>query len=233
MTLTADRWSQVMATNTGTKLQWGPNSVDRYLLDPKRIGFMFARYKFAAKMLRDCTGIVDVGCGDGMGTVTFLEDTNAGVHGIDLDPALIKHAQALRRAASSARGGLTYERLAFDQYDVLSEAGWDALTMQGGWDGLCCLDVIEHIDPSQSSEFVRRLAYLTFNVAVIGTPSDYASQFASPQSQLGHINLYTPDRLREELGRHFRHTFLFSMNDEIVHTGFDKLAHYLIALCIK
>ena len=30
---------------------------------------------------------------------------------------------------------------------------------------------------------------------------------------------------------HFRNVFIFSMNDEVVHTGFYPMAHYLFALC--
>ena len=30
---------------------------------------------------------------------------------------------------------------------------------------------------------------------------------------------------------HFDNVFLFSMNDEVVHTGFHPLAHYLFAVC--
>ena len=29
----------------------------------------------------------------------------------------------------------------------------------------------------------------------------------------------------------FKHVFLFSMNDEVVHTGFEKMAHYLFVVC--
>jgi hypothetical protein len=32
--------------------------------------------------------------------------------------------------------------------------------------------------------------------------------------------------------RHFADVFIFSMNDEVVHTGFYALAHYLFALCV-
>jgi hypothetical protein len=31
--------------------------------------------------------------------------------------------------------------------------------------------------------------------------------------------------------RYFHAVFLFSMNDEVVHTGFAPMAHYLIAVC--
>jgi hypothetical protein len=32
--------------------------------------------------------------------------------------------------------------------------------------------------------------------------------------------------------RHFRRTLVFSMNDEMVHTGFGKLAWYYIVICL-
>ena len=31
--------------------------------------------------------------------------------------------------------------------------------------------------------------------------------------------------------KHFENVFLFSMNDEMVHTGYSKMAHYLVAVC--
>jgi len=33
------------------------------------------------------------------------------------------------------------------------------------------------------------------------------------------------------LGAYFANVFIFSMNDEVVHTGFGKMSHYNIALC--
>src|SRR5262249_47894355 len=33
------------------------------------------------------------------------------------------------------------------------------------------------------------------------------------------------------LEKYFAHVFIFSMNDEVVHTGFSPMAHYLFALC--
>jgi len=233
VSVTAERWADVRAQDTGVKLTLGPNTVGRYLLDPKRIAFMLSRYKFAAKMLRDCQSIIDIGCGDGFGTLTFLEDTKAErVLGVDFDPQLIEYAKlVLWPAVRKARNDSV--TLGFREYDMLRGDPNDHDVRQ--FSGLCCTDVIEHIEPSRADAFIAKM-YWTLRqdgVAVVGTPSKYAAQFASPQSQIGHINLYEPDRLREELGKHFKHVFLFSMNDEIVHTGFDKLAHYLMAVAIK
>ena len=31
--------------------------------------------------------------------------------------------------------------------------------------------------------------------------------------------------------RHFNNVYLFSMNDEVLHTGYKPMSHYLFALC--
>ena len=37
--------------------------------------------------------------------------------------------------------------------------------------------------------------------------------------------------LKSLLSKYFHNVFIFSMNDEVVHTGFYPMAHYLFALC--
>ncbi|HEY7300071.1 MAG TPA: class I SAM-dependent methyltransferase [Xanthobacteraceae bacterium] len=229
--VTREAWEQVMALSSGINLPLGPNSTDRYLFDPKRLAFFLARYKFASKMLKRCKDIVDVGCGDGMGTLMYVSDTGAEkVTGIDFDAALVDHAKKVLHAALEQGRPDRAARLSFECVDVL-----DGPMPGATFDGLSSLDVIEHIEERLEHEFIGRLAArMTDNgVAVIGTPNAHARQYASKHSEIGHINNYTPDRLQGSLEQHFRRVFLFSMNDEIVHTGFDKLAHYLIALCVK
>ncbi len=48
-----------------------------------------------------------------------------------------------------------------------------------------------------------------------------------PQSKEGHINCKSGNDLK----RFFHNVFLFSMNDEMVHTGFSPMAQYLLAVC--
>jgi hypothetical protein len=69
-------------------------------------------------------------------------------------------------------------------------------------------------------------------VVILGTPSLESQKYASPQSRQGHVNCKTAAQLKAFLSRHFRHVFLFSMNDEVVHTGFPSLSHYNFALCL-
>lgn len=229
--VTRETWDQVMALSSGLNLSLGPNSTDRYLFDPKRLAFFLSRYKFAAKMLKRCRSIVDVGCGDGMGTLTYLSDTVAErVQGVDFDERLIAHANDVLRSTLEKGSPERAAKLSFIQHDVLAGDIPNA-----SFEGLSNLDVIEHIEQELEHDFLSRLAgcLVPSGVAVIGTPNDYARIYASKESEIGHINNYSPQRFQETLEKHFGRVFMFSMNDEVVHTGFDKLSHYLLALCVK
>jgi hypothetical protein len=93
--------------------------------------------------------------------------------------------------------------------------------------------VIEHIFPEHEDAFVARLASVLEprGIAVIGTPNITSDQYANEHSRRGHVNLFSAERLRDLALAHFDNVFLFSANDEMVHTGFSPLAHYLLALC--
>ena len=70
-------------------------------------------------------------------------------------------------------------------------------------------------------------------VAIIGVPSRESQVYASELSKKGHINCKSGFELKEFMGKYFNTVFIFSMNDEVVHTGFSPMAHYLFALCIN
>jgi hypothetical protein len=71
----------------------------------------------------------------------------------------------------------------------------------------------------------------TDGVLIIGTPSLESQKYASPGSIAGHVNCKNGDELKQVLSEFFGNVFVFSMNDETVHTGFYPMAHYLFALC--
>ena len=70
-------------------------------------------------------------------------------------------------------------------------------------------------------------------VCIIGTPNATAKQHASPLSVEGHVNLKSAESLKELLSRYFYNVFMFSMNDEVVHTGFYPMAHYLLGVGVE
>jgi len=93
--------------------------------------------------------------------------------------------------------------------------------------------VLEHIDPAVEGEFVGNIARsLTEDgVCLIGSPSIESQPYASKASIEGHVNCKTAPELKALMQRYFNNVFMFSMNDEVVHTGYHKMAHYLFALC--
>jgi len=185
--------------------------------DPKRLTFTFARYKFVAKMLEGRENVLECGCGDGFATRIVAQSVKKTT-GIDFDPEFI--ADARERA-------IVDWPITFAEHDLLDSP------YQGSYDGVYALDVLEHIAPEHEDCFIgNMLASLTpQGVVIIGMPSLPSQEYASPLSKEGHQNCKTGPGLRETMERHFHNVFIFSMNDEVVHTGYHMMAHYLFALC--
>lgn len=101
-------------------------------------------------------------------------------------------------------------------------------------DAIYSLDVLEHIISDFESTFLTNVCLSLRNngCAIVGMPSLESQTYASPASRDGHVNCKSGKDLQDLLRQYFEHVFLFSMNDEVVHTGFSKMAHYLLALCV-
>jgi methyltransferase family protein len=185
--------------------------------DPRRLTFILARYKFVSKMLSGYRAVAEVGCGDAFGTrIVQQEAENVTVY--DFDPVFIRDIQ--RR--QSARWGLHAQ-----VHDILK------VPLPDRYDAVYSLDVIEHIPADNEDTFIGNLCSSLgdHGVLIIGSPSLESQAYASPQSKIGHVNCKSGRALKLLLERHFHTVFLFSMNDEVVHTGYYPMAHYLFALC--
>lgn len=231
MTDRKEQWEKVTALNIDESVRLGPIYSEFLLSDPKCFGFVLARYKFAAKMLARKKSILEIGCGEGIGTLMLAGETRADVVGLDFDEAQIQLANQNFKQSFDRFNPAERERLRYTCADFTGDGG-----NLGRFEGLVSIDVIEHV-PSGEDEhrFLTNCVdhLLDDGVAIIGTPNDYASAYASERSQIGHINLFKPDRFVETLEKYFSNVFLMSMNDEMVHTGYDKMAHYLMAVCVK
>jgi len=185
--------------------------------DPKRLTFTLARYKFVAKMLAGSRHVLEVGCADAFGTRIVLQEV-AKLTAVDFDPLFVADANARMN-----------ERWRFEchVHDMLEGP------VRGDFDGMYALDVLEHIEPAQEDCFLdnMRAPLAADGVMVIGMPSVESQVYASPMSKEGHVNCKTMPELKAAMQRHFRNVFMFAMNDEVVHTGYHKMAHYLFALC--
>ena len=93
--------------------------------------------------------------------------------------------------------------------------------------------MLEHIPQEREREVLTKIcgALDPNGAVIIGMPSLESQEYASPPSRAGHINCKTMPDLNALLGDFFHNVFMFSMNDEVVHTGYHKMAHYLFGLC--
>lgn len=182
---------------------------------PRRMLQALAYYKFAAHLIGKHKRVLDIGCNEGLCTWLFAKECGYAL-GIDFD----------EEAIATAKANFQGPQVDFLVGDFLKTQ------MDGSWDAAVSFDVIEHILPENVPAFMRGiLSCLTpQGISVIGTPSEISQQFASAFARKGHINIYSPERLEQEMRNYFEHVFLFAANDEIVHTGYLKLAHYLIAV---
>jgi 2-polyprenyl-3-methyl-5-hydroxy-6-metoxy-1,4-benzoquinol methylase len=185
--------------------------------DPRRTLFTLARYKFVAKMLDGCERVLEVGCADAFGT-RLVQQTVGHVTAVDFDPVFIDDAKAR-----------------FDPAWPIEYAVHDLLDgpVSGRFDSVYSLDVLEHIQPDDEAQFIRNmLVSLNDNgICIVGMPSLESQAYASPQSKAGHVNCKSGNAFKSLMKKYFHNVFLFSMNDETVHTGFYPMAHYLIAVC--
>jgi 2-polyprenyl-3-methyl-5-hydroxy-6-metoxy-1,4-benzoquinol methylase len=189
--------------------------------DPKRLGIVLSRYKFVAKMLSGKPRVLEVGVGDAWASRVVKQEVGTLV-GIDFDPVFVEDANA---------GMEDPWRFECRVHDVLSGPVVDRL---GPFDAAYALDVIEHIPPADEDRFIRNVvaSVASPGVVIVGLPSLESQAYASPLSKEGHVNCKSAPDLKALMLRYFHDVFIFSMNDEVVHTGFYALSHYLFALCV-
>lgn len=200
--------------------------IDQFSLDrdfrrnPLMAAIKLARYKFPAKMLSPQDRVLDLGCGNGLGSMFFASHAREVV-GMDLF-ADIERVSAEMQAPN----------LRFVQGDILdppAELGEDV------FDAIASIDVIEHFYADDGERIVARYADRLSDrgMMILGTPNRLSSQYRSEQSREAHFHEYEPDELRALCDKHFKRTLMFSMNDEVVHTGFSKMSWFFYVLCFK
>jgi 2-polyprenyl-3-methyl-5-hydroxy-6-metoxy-1,4-benzoquinol methylase len=167
-------------------------------------------------MFSGLSSVLEVGCADAFGTRVVRQEVDR-VTAVDFDPLFIEDIE------DRADGRWPIEA---HVHDML------AGPVPGNFDGAYALDVLEHIPAEQEHLFVGNMAASLneHGVIILGMPSIQSQVYASPPSKAGHVNCKDGRGLKETVGRFFHNVFIFSMNDEVVHTGFHAMAHYLIAL---
>jgi 2-polyprenyl-3-methyl-5-hydroxy-6-metoxy-1,4-benzoquinol methylase len=196
----------------------GAHTSSAFEMDPKHLAFTLSRYKFVAKMLEDKDLVLEVGCGDAFGT-TLVAQAVKNLTGIDYEIYSIDN---------SAKNKWLQERAHLTVHDIIEGP------YPKKFDAIYSLDVIEHIEPELESKFFENIVQSSKEngILIIGTPNKTAHAYASPGSKVGHINLHDHLSLKKILSQYYENVFLFGMNDEVLHTGYSAMCHYIMALAV-
>lgn len=198
------------------ELTIGPWTSYSLLHDPKHLVFTLARYKFCAKILEGRDTALEVGPGDGIG-LPIIAQAVKKVIAVDWDERLVEgNKRRLKDFPTIEHRCLDLNKQALD---VKVDA---ALT----------IDVIEHLESASEDQFMRSIVRCIQpdGVLITGTPNVTASPYASPRSEAQHINLKSMQGLRELTSRYCKNVFMFGMNDEVLHTGYAPMCHYIWSL---
>tara|TARA_B110000444_G_scaffold85163_1_gene80477 strand:+ start:5309 stop:5992 length:684 start_codon:yes stop_codon:yes gene_type:complete len=186
--------------------------------DPKRMTFLFSRYKFVAKMLEGFNEVLEVGCGDAF-AARIVQQHVKKLTATDFDPVFIEDAKNIMR-----------EPWVFDCFvhDILNGP-----VLSKKFDAAYSLDVLEHMSVAMEDTYFKNIVSCLGDdgVFIVGMPSLNSQKFASPRSRAGHVNCKSLADLKKLSNRFFHNTFGFCMNDEVVHTGFHEMANYIFVLC--
>ena len=184
--------------------------------DPKRLAFTLSRYKFVAKLLSGRKHVLEIGCADAFGTRIVRQEVQK-LTATDFDPVFIEDVKK--------RMNPQWEFDAF-VHDMLSGP------VPGSYDGVYALDVLEHIEPAKEHVFLTNMvkSLSVHGIAVLGMPSLESQTYASPNSKAGHVNCKSSPDFKATMEKYFHTVLMFCMNDEVVHTGYHKMAHYLFAV---
>jgi len=186
--------------------------------DPRRLTFTLSRYKFVSKMLSGYGRVLEIGCADAFASRIVQQEVTE-VTAIDFDPIFVRDVHN--------RSDPKWPLNCF-VHDIL-----EAPVPGGPYDAAYALDVLEHI-PAEREDLFMKHACASLGpqgVLILGMPSLQSQQYASPPSKAGHVNCKDAPEFKRLAQKYFHQVFSFSMNDEVVHTGYHAMAHYLLVLC--
>jgi len=192
----------------------------RWRNDPKLLGITLSRYKFVSKMFINFDKVLEVGAGDAWFS-RVVSETCRELTLSDFDSIWLDDFNSSNFYKSKQT-----------RY-IINDFTKDHLKEK--FDGIYALDVLEHINPNLENIFLNNIcrSLTRQGTAIIGMPSLESQKYASAASRAGHVNCQNGDELYSNLSQYFSNVFMFSMSDEVVHTGFMSMAHYLIALCLN
>jgi cyclopropane fatty-acyl-phospholipid synthase-like methyltransferase len=196
-------------------LENGKNTTLMIENDAKSLLFTLSRYKFVAKLLNGCNTVLEIDSSEGLGARILLQHT-VNYTGIERDPIKLMAAEKYNKNTKAQ----------FFLHDHM------ASSTSSKYDAVFSLDSIEHINPLKEHIYIQNLiSNLKINgIAIIGMPSLESQVYASEPSKAGHVNCKTAEDFVALFRKYFHNVFCFSMNDEVVHTGFSRMSNYNFVL---
>ena len=196
-------------------LQLGNITTKDFIKDPKRLAITLSRYKFVGKMFDGFEKVLEVGAGDGFKSISLKNNfRNFTITDINVKKKLFFDKN------------YKFKNIKFKNHNFIKKP------MNDKFDGIFALDVLEHIDKKNEKKFIINVkkSLKKNGSLIIGMPSLESQKYASTLAKKGHVNCKTKESLKKFLKKHFGCVYMFSMNDEVLHTGFDKLSHYIIGI---
>lgn len=218
-------WNKYGAMQKEGSVTLGPHSSFQWNNSRRHLLFTAARYKFAMKMIGNLyepneKAILDLGCSDGFGTY-YVAEFAKSVLGVDFDEEAIGYAKSHHGSCSEEEGVISYKLENFLNQKY------------GEFDGIVSFDVLEHIYPENEDDYMQTVLINLKDTGtfVVGTPSLETQQYSKENVTGAHVNVYKGEDFYKMLKRYFHNVYLFTQNDEIIHTGHLRMANYLIAVC--
>jgi len=199
------------------EISLGATSSYSLVHDPKHVLFVLSRYKFCAQMLQGKKRLLELGCGEGLGLPLIAQGAQK-VYGLEWE----------QRPLDSI-----HKRLSrfFPNIELIClDPTKQKLTIKV--DAVYSVDFIEHIDGKRETFLMKNIigCLPQDGVLITGTPNVTSKTYASYSSKVHHVNLKSAQDLRKLMETYFENVFIFGMNDEVVHTGYAAMCHYLWAV---
>ena len=197
-----------------TSLKLGMRTSMAYESDPARLVFTLSRYKFVAKMFDSFDSVLEVGAGDGFKS-----------------PIVKQFCKKLTISDIEIKNKMDFDQIKFSKIKFIIH-NFVKNKLNRKFDGIYALDVLEHIAKREEKKFIKNIckSLKKNGTLIIGMPTLESQVYASKLSKKGHINCKTKSALKKFLSSYFNNIYMFSMNDEVVHTGYDAMSHYIFAL---
>ena len=188
-----------------------------WCVDPRRLVFTFSRYKFVSKILEGKKMVAEIGCGDGLAS-KLVAQTVSDLHLTDFDDRFVE--------ITKTKYDILNDNILVYKHDIVLQG------FKKKFEAIYALDVLEHIPETHDERVLNNIceSLNEHGILILGMPSLESQVYASPISKEGHVNCKSGEDLKSLMQGFFHNVLLFSMNDEVVHTGFSRLAHYIFAI---